>query len=197
MPFSADSEVHVQAIDDRNWQLLRELKYTGKWKSFTVPIGMDTDFASVPRVFVWLLPQYGRYTKAAILHDWLWRKGVPARDATLAEADAIFRRAMRELGVPFLRRWLAWGAVRLGALKKPGGRKGWLKDSWQVLPLGVLALPIVGPPAIFILIALAAFYFLELVFYVPLKAAAALKRRRPEAPPPKQVNEPELGFRLA
>jgi hypothetical protein len=28
----------------------------------------DTDFASIPRVFVWFLPRYGRYTLAAIYH---------------------------------------------------------------------------------------------------------------------------------
>jgi hypothetical protein len=51
---------------------------------------------------------------------------------------------MWELGVPFLRRWLMWGAVRIGALTKPGGRKGWLRDSWRAIPLLLLALPSVG-----------------------------------------------------
>jgi hypothetical protein len=50
--------------------------------------------------------------------------------------------------VPFLRRWMMWGAVRIGALVKPGGRKRWLRDSWRVIPLLLLALPIVGPPAL-------------------------------------------------
>jgi Protein of unknown function (DUF1353) len=59
---------------------------------------METDFASVPRVFVWFLPRYGRYTKAAILHDYLWREAVPAGKLRLAEADVIFRHAMHELG---------------------------------------------------------------------------------------------------
>ena len=88
---------------------------------------------SVPRIFVWFLPRYGRYTKAVILHDYLWR--VRAKNGTLdyVDADGIFRRAMRELGVPFMKRWIMWAAVRWGALFKPGGRKGWLRESPRVV----------------------------------------------------------------
>lgn len=128
------------------------------WTIGEVPASMQTDFASVPRVFVWFLPRYGRYTKAAILHDHLWRDLVPAGKLTLLEADGIFRRAMRELRVPFLRRWMMWAAVRWPALLKPGGRTGWWKESWRVLLFTLLALPIVAPPAALILIAQAVFY---------------------------------------
>jgi hypothetical protein len=197
VPFRPGSEVDVKEIDEKNWELLRELNYDGTRQSFVVPVGMGTDFASVPRVFIWFLPQYGRYTKAAILHDYLWRSGVPGNELTLPEADAILRRAMRELGVPFLRRWIMWAAVRLGALKKPGGRTRWLRESWKVFPLALLALPIVGPPAILILIALAVFYVIELVVYLPLRVVAAAKERRPRATPPKQVNAPELTWKSA
>jgi hypothetical protein len=194
MPFSKDSEVDVKAVDDKNWKLHSELKYVGKWDSFVVPIEADTDFASVPRVFVWFLPSYGRYTKAAILHDWLWRHAVPAGNLTLPEADAIFRRAMRELDVPFLRRWFMWSAVRLGALKKPGGRERWLRHSWQVLPAALLALPIVAIPATAILAALFLFYIVEMVFYLPLKLAAMIRTRRGDSV--KKVNGPELSLTL-
>jgi hypothetical protein len=197
VPFRPGSEVDVKEIDEKNWELLHELNYDGTRQSFVVPVGMGTDFASVPRVFIWFLPQYGRYTKAAILHDYLWSSGVPGNELTLPEADAILRRAMRELGVPFLRRWIMWAAVRLGALKKPGGRTRWLRESWKVFPLALLALPIVGPPAILILIALAVFYVIELVVYLPLRVVAAAKERRPRATPPKQVNAPELTWKSA
>jgi uncharacterized protein DUF1353 len=197
MGFSADSEVEVRETGETDWLLLRELKYDEATDHFLVPVGTGTDFASVPNVFVWFLPKYGRYTKAAILHDYLWRKKVPAKDLTLPEADAIFRRAMQELKVSFLRRWIMWAAVRLGALKKPGGRKGWLRDSWAVFPLALLALPIIAPPAILILVALFVFYVVELLFYFPLKLVAAVKSRRPKARPPEDVNAPELTLKLA
>jgi hypothetical protein len=196
MSFTPDSEVRVKELEGSDWELLRILEYKGNRDLFEVPAGMKTDFASVPRVFVWFLPRYGRYTKAAILHDYLWRDAVPAGELTLAEADGIFRRAMWELGVPFLRRWMMWGAVRIGALVKPGGRKGWLRDSWRVIPLLLLALPIVGPPALVILVALTVFYLVELLVYVPLKLFGR-KARAPQDPAAKEVNAPELQLKLA
>jgi Protein of unknown function (DUF1353) len=195
MSFTPDSEVRVKELEHSDWELLRILEYVGNRDRFEVPEGMETDFASVPRVFVWFLPKYGRYTKAAILHDYLWRSAVPAGKLTLAEADGIFRRAMWELGVPFLRRWMMWGAVRVGALGKPGGLKGWLRDSWRVFPLLLLALPIVGPPALVILVALTVFYLVELLFYVPLKLFGR-KARAPQALDSRNVNAPELELNL-
>jgi hypothetical protein len=196
MSFTPDSEVRVKELEGSDWELLRILEYKGNHDHYEVPEGMETDFASVPRVFVWFLPRYGRYTKAAILHDYLWREAVPAGELTLAEADGIFRRAMWELGVPFLRRWLMWGAVRVGALIKPGGRKGWLRDSWRVIPLLLLALPIVGPPALVILVALTVFYLVELLVYVPQKLFGR-KARAPQDPAAKEVNAPALELKLA
>jgi Protein of unknown function (DUF1353) len=196
MSFTPESEVRVKELEGSDWELLRILEYKGNRDHFEVPEGLETDFASVPRVFVWFLPRYGRYTKAAILHDYLWRDAVPAGELTLAEADGIFRRAMWELGVPFLRRWLMWGAVRIGALTKPGGRKGWLRDSWRVIPLLLLALPIVGPPALVILIALTVFYLVELLVYVPQKLFGR-KARAPQDPAAKEVNAPALELKLA
>lgn len=38
----------------------------------TVPIHFKTDFASTPR-FLWaFFPPYGKYTEAAVLHDYLY-----------------------------------------------------------------------------------------------------------------------------
>jgi hypothetical protein len=196
MSFTPESEVRVKELEESDWELLRILEYKGNRDHFEVPEGMKTDFASVPRVFVWFLPRYGRYTKAAILHDYLWRNAVRAGELTLAEADGLFRRAMWELGVPFLRRWLMWGAVRIGALTKPGGRKGWLRDSWRVIPLLLLALPIVGPPALVILVALTVFYLVELLVYVPQKLFGR-KARAPQDPAAKEVNAPALELKLA
>jgi len=151
--FEDDTTVDVRQVDDVTWEVLRPLVYQAAWDRFVVPIGQRTDFASVPRVFVWLLPRYGRYTKAAILHDYLWRVAVPAGRISLIDADGILRQAMRELGVPFLRRWIMWAAVRWGALTKPGGRDGWLSQGWQVLPVSLVALPIVLPAAAVIAVA--------------------------------------------
>jgi len=190
MPFRHDSSVDVQQVDDREWRLLSELRYEGKTQSFIVPVGTATDFASVPRAFVWFLPRYGRYTKAAILHDHLWRVAVPAGELTLPDADGIFRRAMRELEVPFLRRWLMWAAVRIGALTKPAGTTGWLRQSWQVLPLLLFALPLVVLPGALILVALGLLFVVEYVVYLPLRLIRRIQQRRGQTP--KAVNPPSL-----
>jgi len=36
-------------------------------------VGFVTDFASIPRPLWWLLPKWGKYGKAAVIHDYLYR----------------------------------------------------------------------------------------------------------------------------
>jgi hypothetical protein len=60
------------------------------------PAGFRTDLATVPRVVTWLIPRFGVYTLAAILHDWLCTEGIRSGAVTSREADGIFRRVMRE-----------------------------------------------------------------------------------------------------
>jgi len=52
-----------------------------------------------------------------------------------------------------------------------------------------VALPIVAPPALVIIFALALFFVFESVCWVPLQLSAWVKRRR-ESRPVKQVNRP-------
>ena len=195
MPFR-QHQVDVRSIGDKDWILVSPLEYEGKVDHFLVPAGTETDFASVPRPFVWFLPTYGPYTKAAILHDYLWRHAVPKGDISLADADGIFRRAMRELRVPFLRRWMMWAAVRLGALIKPGGTRRWIRESWRVLPVSLLALPITLPPALLVLLALGVFFVVEMIFYLPLAAVKAIRVRR-GTPQRQEVNAPSLDLKLS
>jgi hypothetical protein len=156
-----------------------------------------TDFASVPRIFTWLLPRYGLYTRAAILHDHLCelaRAGGIAR----SDADGIFRRANRELGVAFLRRWLMWAAVRVDAARRFGlaelGRGG----PWELPRFLAVALPgvlFVLVPGLVILLALGLFLAAEWLAYPVLRAGRARAARR-RAVPPKEVNAPSLTWRL-
>jgi Protein of unknown function (DUF1353) len=177
MPFPDGSEVVVKQLDDENWEVRKDLKYDGQVDSFTVPIGSPTDFASVPRVFVWFLPRYGSYTMAAILHDYLWRARAAKGKMDWVDADGIFRRAMRELEVPFLRRWIMWAAVRWTALFKHRGRKGWWPESWRVILFSLLALPFVAPPGFLVLLALLLFDLVELVFWIPIRIGAWVRTR--------------------
>jgi len=78
-----------------------------------VPAGFETDFASVPRIFWRVIPPWGRYARAAIVHDYLYASHIVGRK----EADKIFLALMRALGVPWRTRTTMYWAVRLG-----GGR---------------------------------------------------------------------------
>ena len=160
MPFEPGS-LTVRRVDANTWSLVEELVYQGNRQRFVVPAGFRTDFATVPRVVTWLVPRFGAYTLAAILHDWLVSQGpsvVSPRDA-----DGIFRRVMRESGVPVLRRWLMWAGVRWGALADPRRRAGWWASAPGVLAISVLAAPLVVPPALVILPGLAAYGLAEWV----------------------------------
>jgi hypothetical protein len=183
MPF-LDNDVVVKTLGDKQWTLVEQLRYQGNQNLFTVPPDFETDFASVPRVFVWFLPRYGRYTKAAILHDYLCDEARAGR-LKRSDADGLFRRAMMELEVAFLRRWIMWAAVRVG-----GGVQQLLRPGlWQLLLvvlIGVPALALVAVPAVLILAALALFWLIELVFYAGLKLFSGRtppSERKPVNPP--------------
>jgi hypothetical protein len=197
MGFPLDAVVNVEQVDDKNWKLRRALEYEATGRKFVAGVDMATDFASVPRIFVWLLPRYGRYTKAAIIHDYLWREGVKKGEITLREADALFRNAMAELKVAFLRRWVMWAAVRWGALKKGGPFSDWWRDFPLVLLFTALVLPVVGPPALLVQVALVAFFVLDLIVWLVLKAwAAATRKLTPSRAPKEPVNRPSLTWKL-
>ena len=107
--------------DGRTWRLLEELRYrTPRGALVTVPAGFITDFASIPRIFWPLVPPLGRYNRATVLHDWLYRQAqMPTaqggwRAVDRVEADRLLREAMVEGGVPWLTRWLIYLGVRLG-----------------------------------------------------------------------------------
>lgn len=154
--FSPHAEVVVRQVTDTGWRVVEGFRYG----PYVVSADDRTDFASVPRALNWALPRYGAYTLAAILHDRLWRHYVPAGDLTYREADTLFRQALDQLGVPRLRRWMMWAAVRWGALAK-GDYAGWARDSWRVLPITALLLPVILPPAILVVGALAVLRVLD------------------------------------
>jgi hypothetical protein len=136
---------------------IEPLANRGRRQRFVVPAGFRTDLTTVPRVVVWLVPRWGLYTRAAVLHDWLCTVGIRTRAVTARDADGIFRRVLRESGVPVLRRWLMWCGVRWGALADPLRRRGWLLSAPGVLAITLAAAPLVLPPALLIAPALAVY----------------------------------------
>lgn len=167
MPFAPEGKyggrVAVTPIDDKRWRLLEPLCYAGDVDRFLVPEGYVTDFASVPRIAVWLVPSYGRYTAPAILHDYLLTDALKAGRVTSNDADGLFRRAMREMGVPPIRRWLMWTAVRWGALGNPVRRPGWARSAVGVIAISIPAAAAFIVPVAAVTLGLAAYGLAELV----------------------------------
>lgn len=98
--------------DQGHWVLLRPLTHrigeTGQ--AVLVPSGFVTDFASIPRALWQVLPPHGRYSRAAILHDYLYWD----QRCTREQADRIMLIAMGDSRVkPGMRRTIFRG-VRLG-----------------------------------------------------------------------------------
>ncbi len=108
--FTTPLLISAQA-DGRNWTLEEGLVYKTGGMTITAPKGMATDFASTPR-FLWpFFPPFGRYNKAAVLHDYIYR--TPSLDISRARADAIFLEAMTACRTPGWKRLVMYGAVRL------------------------------------------------------------------------------------
>lgn len=88
-----------------------------------VPEGFLTDGASVPQLFWNILPPWGKYGQAAVLHDWLCEHLVAdntkpnlGENATVViskkQADRQFYWAMKALGVTWWKRQVMYRAVR-------------------------------------------------------------------------------------
>jgi hypothetical protein len=83
----------------------------------------DTDLASVPALFTWLVPKDGAHLQAALLHDGLYAHPsyVADRPIDAIAANRVLRDAMADTGTGPVRRWLMWSAVTTATLLKGEG----------------------------------------------------------------------------
>jgi hypothetical protein len=99
--------------DGRTWVTRREFGYDigeeDSGNSVEVPVGFMTDFASIPRPLWAILPRWGKYGNAAVIHDYCYWEQARTR----READDIFLEAMVVLGVSACKRRLMYWSVRL------------------------------------------------------------------------------------
>ncbi len=103
----------VSPLDDgRTWVTMRPFGFDvgaeGSGDRVDVALGFMTDFASIPRPLWVLLPKWGRYGNASVIHDWLYWRQERLRPA----ADRIFLEGMVALRVGWLTRTLIYLAVR-------------------------------------------------------------------------------------
>lgn len=111
----------VKVLDKYKFELYRSFIFhlDSKHSSRLIKVPKDfiTDFASVPKAFWSIIPPYGKYTKAAVLHDYIYKyHGFVSSDQfisyTRKEADRIFLQAMKVLGVGRIKRGIMYNAVR-------------------------------------------------------------------------------------
>lgn len=144
MPF-VEAPLDVRKVGDSVWQLLAAVVYRGDWGNYTVPVGYNTDFASVPRLLWILFPQSGRWDPAAVVHDWLITDLLVSGGITSAHVDAEFRGALKACNVGLIRRWLMWSGVRWAAVANRIRRPGWWRTLPQLLGVSAAALaPVAG-----------------------------------------------------
>jgi hypothetical protein len=113
------SELEVELVSDATnsgrgtWRLTAPLVYQSDvaGKTFVVPAGFCTDFASVPRAPIAFLLTADSAHEASALHDFLYTPPHPVPRAT---ADAVLKEASEASGVPTWRAWLMWAGVRIG-----------------------------------------------------------------------------------
>ncbi len=78
--------------------------------TITVPKGFMTDFASIPAPIRWALPQQGAYSRAALIHDFLYWTNA----CTRRQSDNLMWIAMSESNVDHYQKWFIYRGVHLG-----------------------------------------------------------------------------------
>lgn len=134
----------LEHVEDRNeWKVAQPLTYHNERfnVTITVPIGFQTDLASVPRIAWDLIPPMDAHiVEAAIVHDWLYynmgferplnmplaKKLGITPTFTRMQCDRILSDAMKTCGAPWLERHIVYWAVRIG------GWKPWRNDARRI-----------------------------------------------------------------
>ena len=135
--------------DGKTWYLRRTFAYDvgeeDSGETIMVPQGFTTDFASIPRIFWAILPRWGKYGNAAVIHDYnYYQQKYPRK-----RADEIFLEGMTVLKVPIWQKFPIFWAVRIGGwlawyLNKRKKAKGMIKMARQA-PLKSSDMPVHWP----------------------------------------------------
>lgn len=102
------TKLKVKYIHGTNNPKMYKLRQGLIFEDTTVFAGFETDFASVPKSLQWLYTPQGKYSRSAVLHDYLY--SLPNFPKELA--DDMFFRAMKSDGVDIVTRHLFYWAVK-------------------------------------------------------------------------------------
>lgn len=107
----------IDFLNGRDFIVTQPYRYTVGQSGLTieVPPGFVTDFASIPSWLWGILGPHGRYSRAVVVHDYLYWSQICTRD----QADNILMIQMKELGVRWRDRRAIYEGVHLG------GRAAW------------------------------------------------------------------------
>lgn len=97
--------------DGERYEILEDWLYEVNGYILKVPKGFITDSASSPRALWSLFPKFGKHTRAAIVHDYLY-SAINDTGINRTLADKIFLFIMKECGVAWWRRKAMYKAVR-------------------------------------------------------------------------------------
>lgn len=101
--------------------LLEAIPFKFKGEDKEVPVGFETDLASIPSLFRSLISKIGKHIMPAVVHDYFYVEQLGKK-----EADTIFLSLMKDAGVNWMKRKLMYRAVNLFgflAYKKNGRKK--------------------------------------------------------------------------
>ena len=116
-------ELDVRVIRKGEFQLIEEFRYEvpDTKEIISVRAGFRTDFASIPRFLRRIITGVDKSRKPSVVHDWLYRNNIGDRK----RADAIFRIAMKEAGMGWIRHLVYYGV-------RAGGGIAWARSSLGV-----------------------------------------------------------------
>lgn len=108
-------------INWRKWRLEQPLIYEvgslGSGRKIIVPPGFITDGASIPQYLWSMLPPWGTYSRAAVIHDYLLMQlkfGTPHLEGPDRKTcDKVFWEAMGVCGTPYLIHLILYTGVRI------------------------------------------------------------------------------------
>lgn len=100
------------------------ISYPGGHMNVIVPKGFETDLASFPLPLQILMGNRDDYLEESILHDWLYREGIP-----VFFANSMMRVVMTQLRRKAWKRWCVFYGLMFLGYRAPGWQ--WLARLWQ------------------------------------------------------------------
>lgn len=105
------SDLFLKATVPGKWQLSKPLIWQGSLGVF-VPVGFETDLASLPPFVRPFIDRNGKTRRPAIIHDYLYQTAIHT-GVSRKNADLTFLDAMKFEGVGLTKRALIYRAVRM------------------------------------------------------------------------------------